>query len=413
MKLYDELLWRNMIKDCNNNELAKDKLNNNKVRFYIGFDPTGKSLTIGHFVQIMRMKLLEKHGHTPIILIGGATGLIGDPRETTERKLLPLKESLKNAELIKKQMLKFFDEKNVIFVNNYHWVKNIDVITFLRDYGKEFSINYMLAKDTVAKRLETGISYTEFSYMLLQAIDFLKLYEDKKCEIQFGGSDQWGNISTGLELIRKRHPNNEVVGMTSPLLLKSDGQKFGKSESGTVWIDEKLTTPYELYQYFYNATDSDVINYLKFLTLISPEEIMKLEEQTRKEPHKRYAQIALADYVVEFIHGKRKLNSAKKVTEALFSGDFSKLTKQEFEMLAKSLDAKKINDSQIGLINAITLSGLAKSNREAREFIKNNAITLNNEKTTDVNKIVTKKDSYFNTYVVLKRGRKKFSVLKF
>ena len=229
MKLYDELKWRGMIKDSNSPELAEKRLNNESLRFYIGYDPTGESLTIGHLVQIVRTKLLESKGHIPIVLIGGATGLIGDPRDVGERKLLTLEDSLANAEKIKNQISKFFDSK-AIFVNNYDWISKIDMISFLRDYGKEFNINYMLNKDVVQRRLDSGISYTEFSYMLIQAIDFLNLFENYNCQMQFGGSDQWGNITAGLELIRKRHPNNEAIGMSSPLLLKSDGTKFGKSE---------------------------------------------------------------------------------------------------------------------------------------------------------------------------------------
>jgi len=251
MKLYDELLWRGLIKDVSNEEKARELLDHDQIKFYCGFDPTGESLTIGHLVQVVRMLLLEKYGHTPIVLIGGATGLIGDPRQTSERKLLTLEESLQNAEKIKLQLSQFLDPNKAIFVNNYDWIGKIDMISFLRDYGKHFSINYMIAKDTVQKRLEIGISYTEFSYMLIQAIDFLHLYRELDCKLQFGGSDQWGNITTGLELIRKLEgENSKAIGLSSPLLLKADGSKFGKSESGALWLDGNLTSPYEVYQYF-------------------------------------------------------------------------------------------------------------------------------------------------------------------
>ena len=245
MSLYEELLWRNMVKDISNEADTKKLLDHDKIKFYCGFDPTGDSLTVGHLVQIVRMMFLQKHGHTPVVLVGGATGLIGDPKETQERKLLTLEQSLHNANKIKEQLSRFLGG-NAEFVNNYDWISKIDLISFLRDYGKHFNINYMLAKDTVAKRLESGISYTEFSYMILQSIDYHHLYKYHNVKLQFGGSDQWGNITSGLELIRKLEGPNDAVGMSSPLLLKADGTKFGKSESGALWIDRTLTSPYEL-----------------------------------------------------------------------------------------------------------------------------------------------------------------------
>ncbi|MDY0133573.1 MAG: tyrosine--tRNA ligase, partial [Acholeplasmatales bacterium] len=273
MSLYEKLMWRGMIKDVSDADKAKKLIDDKKpVKFYIGYDPTGESLTIGHLVQIVRMMYLEKHGHTPVVLIGGATGLIGDPRATAERKLLALEDSLQNAEKIKNQIKRFLP--NAIYVNNYDWLGKIDLITFLRDYGKHFNVNYMLAKETVQARLETGISYTEFSYMILQSMDWLHMYENMDVKIQFGGSDQWGNITSGLELIRKTFDvNHEAVGMSSPLLLKSDGTKFGKSERGAIWLDENLTTPYELYQFFLNTADDDVETFLKMLTLLEKDEI--------------------------------------------------------------------------------------------------------------------------------------------
>ncbi len=338
MNLYDDLKWRGLIKDVSNEEEAKRLLNEESVKFYCGFDPTGESLTVGHLVQIVRMLLLEKYGHTPIVLIGGATGLIGDPRQTSERKLLTLEESLKNADKIKNQLSLFLDPEKSIFVNNYDWIKNIDMISFLRDYGKHFSINYMLAKDTVQKRLDVGISYTEFSYMLIQAIDFLHLYRTHDCKIQFGGSDQWGNITTGLELIRKLEgEESKAVGLSSPLLLKADGSKFGKSESGALWLDKDLTSPYEIYQYFVNASDQDVMNYLMTLTLLSKEEIEDLEEKLKTAPELREAQKKLAEEVTELVHGKKALNEALRVTHALFSGDFNDLNESEFKMMKKHL----------------------------------------------------------------------------
>jgi len=412
MKLYEELIWRNLVKDVSNEDKIKEMLNNDSIKFYCGFDPTGKSLTVGHLVQIVRMKLMQNYGHTPVVLIGGATGLIGDPRATSERELLTLEESLKNAELIKKQISKYLDPEKTIYVNNNDWIKDIDMITFLRDYGKHFNINYMLHKETVQSRLETGISYTEFSYMLIQAIDFLFLYRDNDVKMQFGGSDQWGNITTGLELIRKELGNdNDAVGMSSPLLLKSDGEKFGKSEGGAIWIDENLTTPYELYQHFLNTSDLDVVNYLKALTLLSKDEILGLEKTLETEAHKRLPQKALAEEVVRFVHGEEKLKEAIDVTEALFKGEFSNLSENAFLSLERTLDQTNVDKEDNRLVKALVDSNLASSNREAREFIQNGAISLNGVKVTDVDYKVTKDDALYNKYIIAKRGRRRNSLL--
>ncbi len=413
MKLYDELIWRGLIKDVSNEEKALQLLNDEKIKFYCGFDPTGESLTVGHLVQVVRMRLLQEHGHTPIVLIGGATGLIGDPRQTSERKLLTLEESLKNAEKIKKQLSAYLDPERAIFVNNYDWIGKIDMISFLRDYGKHFSINYMIAKDTVQKRLEVGISYTEFSYMLIQAIDFLHLYRTFDCKLQFGGSDQWGNITTGLELIRKLEGDQaSAIGLSSPLLLKADGSKFGKSESGALWLDQELTTPYELYQYFFNASDADVVNYLKTLTLLSKETIESLEKSMKEEPELRAAQKRLAEEIVTFVHGKDALEQAIRVTEALFSGNFNALSAPEFKQLARTLESQNVTDS-IPLLDALVNTGLASSKREARTFVQSGAITINENRIDHLDFIITPEVSLFNTYVILRRGKKKYALIIF
>ncbi|AUD63529.1 tyrosine--tRNA ligase [Tenericutes bacterium MO-XQ] len=411
MNLYDDLKWRGLIKDVSNEEEAKRLLNEESVKFYCGFDPTGESLTVGHLVQIVRMLLLEKYGHTPIVLIGGATGLIGDPRQTSERKLLTLEESLKNADKIKNQLSLFLDSEKAIFVNNYDWIKNIDMISFLRDYGKHFSINYMLAKDTVQKRLDVGISYTEFSYMLIQAIDFLHLYRTHDCKIQFGGSDQWGNITTGLELIRKLEgEESKAVGLSSPLLLKADGSKFGKSESGALWLDKDLTSPYEIYQYFVNASDQDVMNYLKTLTLLSKEDIEVLEEKLNKAPELREAQKKLAEEVTELVHGKNALNEALRVTNALFSGDFEDLNENEFKMIEKTLDVAHLS-SGTELVDALVETKLASSKREARQFITSNAVSINGDKIDDLTYTLKQEQTYHNRYVMMRRGKKKYALV--
>ncbi len=411
MKLYDELMWRGLIKDVSNEDLAKKLLNEGSVRFYCGFDPTGESLTVGHLVQIVRIMLLDKYGHQPVVLIGGATGLIGDPRQTSERKLLSLDTSLKNAELIKKQIGHFLPK--AIYVNNYDWIGKIDMITYLRDYGKHFNINYMLAKETVQARLETGISYTEFSYMILQSIDWLKLYTEDHVKIQFGGSDQWGNITSGLELIRKQvGDENEAVGMASPLLLKSDGTKFGKSESGALWLDAELTSPYELYQYFINTADTDVENYLKMLTLFEPSTITELVNASKEAPEQRIAQKALAESVTALVHGKEALKEVLNVTESLFQGTFGKLSPKELVMASKSLDTIEVSH-EIGILNALSQTNLASSNREARQFVTSGAVMVNDEKISDINYIIGKEKAYYGQYVILRRGKKKYSFIKF
>ncbi len=413
MKLYDELIWRGLIKDVSDETLARKLLNDEKVKFYCGFDPTGQSLTVGHLVQVVRILLLEKYGHTPIVLIGGATGLIGDPKQTAERKLLTVEESLANAEKIKIQLSQFIDQNKAIFVNNYDWIKEIDMIAFLRDYGKLFSINYMLAKDTVQRRLDIGISYTEFSYMLLQAIDFLKLYQNEGCQMQFGGSDQWGNITTGLEMIRKVEGDKaEAVGLSSPLLLKADGTKFGKSESGTLWLDADLTSPYELYQYFVNAADADVDHYLKMLTLLEKEEILRLEQEAKEAPEKREAQKTLAGEVVKLVHGEEALNEAIKVTDALFSGDFNDLSEKAFNMLAKTLDTVQVSDD-VNIVDALIDAKLASSKREARQFVEGHAVSVNGEKQSDLAYMLSASGAFYQRYTVIRRGKKKYALIAF
>ncbi len=409
MSLFEELKWRGMIKDISNEEKVKEALDHKKIKFYCGFDPTADSLTIGHMVQIVRMMYLQKHGHIPVVLVGGATGLIGDPRETTERKLLTLEQSLHNANAIKQQLSSFLGEK-AEFVNNYDWLSQINIITFLRDYGKHFNINYMLAKDTIAKRLETGISFTEFSYTILQALDFHHLYKNHQVMLQFGGSDQWGNITSGLELIRKFEGENDALGMSSPLLLKADGQKFGKSESGALWLKKEYTSPYEIYQYFINTSDEDVVTYLKSLTLLSREEILKLEAELKNEPEKRSVQKVLAKEVVTLMHGEEAFLQAQKVSEAIFTGDFNHLEEKDFELVAQTLDKIEVTN-EISLVEALKTLKLATSNREAREFINNNAISLFDEKTQDSELIITKDNALFKKYVIIKRGRRKTGIV--
>lgn len=415
MNLFEELEWRGLLKDISNVEVAKKLLNEGKTTFYCGFDPTGDSLTVGHLVQIIRILLLQKYGHRAIVLVGGATGLIGDPRQTSERKLLTLEESLKNAEALKNQLGKyidFTDENQAIMVNNYDWISKINVIEFLRDYGKNFNINYMLAKETISSRLETGISYTEFSYMILQSIDFLHLYKTYNCRIQFGGSDQWGNITSGLELIRKMVSDKEdVLGLSSPLLMKTDGTKFGKSENGALWLDATKTSPYAIYQYFLNTSDSDVETYLKTLTLLSKDEIENLILKMREKPEERAAQKALGKEIVTFLHGEEEYNNAIRITDALFSGNIKNLTSKEIE---ESLSDVLIGiiDSDINIIDLLVNTGITSSKREARELVETNAISINGEKITFTDYIISKENAIDNKFTVVRRGKKKYYLIE-
>lgn len=399
MELFEELKWRGMLKDISNEELAKQLLNTKGTTFYCGFDPTASSLTVGHLVQVIRMRLLQKFGHRPIVLVGGATGLIGDPRQTSERKLLEVEESLRNAEGLKNQLSKyilFAGDNSAIMVNNYDWISKLNVIEFLRDYGKNFNISYMIAKDTVASRLQTGISYTEFSYMILQSIDWLHLYQTYNCQIQFGGSDQWGNITAGLDLIRKINgDNSDVLGLSSPLLMKSDGTKFGKSEAGALWLDKDKTSPYVLYQYFLNSTDDDVINYLKTLTLLERDTIEELALSLSNEPEKRIAQKALAYEIVRFVHGEEEALTAKKASEEIFSSSGISDNMPVIELNKELLVDCKITD-------LLTLANITSSKSEARRLIEQGGINLNQEKVTDPNLIINDQE------LIIQKGKKVF-----
>jgi tyrosyl-tRNA synthetase len=407
MNLYDDLIYRGMLKDVSDEKKARELLDDNKIKFYIGYDPTAESLTIGHLVQIIRMRYLQQFGHTPIVLIGGATGLIGDPRMTSERKLLTLDVALKNAEKIKNQISNFFpDTKNTIYVNNYDWTKDIDAITFLRDYGKYFTINYMLDKDVVKRRLDVGISYTEFSYMILQSIDWLNLYQKYNCQIQFGGSDQWGNITAGLDLMKKMLGTSDCVGLSSPLLLKADGQKFGKSESGALFLDKESTSPYELYQYFINTSDADVETQLKVLTLLPSSEIKEIMETHLISVEKHYAQERLTKEIIVFVHGIDEYNSALHLSNALFKEEFDKLSSNEFDVLYKNeFESEKNKYSSNTLIDLLIESGLAQSKRETREFLTGSAIKINSKVVKEDIKI-NEINKYFDKYFIIKRGKK-------
>lgn len=407
MKLFDELKYRGLINDVTSPQL-EEKLNNGGLTFYIGTDPTGDSLHIGHYSSLLCAKRLKEHGHHPIMLVGGATGFIGDPKASGERNMLTKEVLEHNYQCLSKQIEALFGFE---MVNNLDWTKDISVIDFLRDYGKYFNVNYMINKETVKRRLDAGISYTEFSYMILQALDFLHLYEDKGCTLQLGGQDQWGNITSGLELIRKKHGADvECYGLTMPLITKADGTKFGKSESGTVWLDKHKTSAYEMYQFLVNSEDEKVIDYLKKLTFLSKEEIDALEEKVKTEPHFREAQKTLAKEVVTFLHGEEEYNKALKITNALFKGNIKELDAGELQDALKGFEAAEIAD-ELTLTDTLVQAGIASSKREAREWINQGSIQINGDKVKDVEFIVSSKNAISKGRTLIKRGKRNYFVI--
>ena len=406
MGIYEELEWRGLIKDVSDPSI-KEKLNKGGMTFYIGTDPTGDSLHIGHFSSFLISKRLKDAGHHPIVLVGGGTGLIGDPKPDAERPMITYETVDHNFNCLKAQAEKLFGFE---VVNNRDWLAKINIIDFLRDYGKYFNVNIMLQKDIVARRLDSGITFTEFSYMILQALDFWYLNKEKNVTLQVAGQDQWGNITAGIDLVRKKE-GKEVYGFTMPLLTKSDGTKFGKTNGKAVWLDPNKTSPYEMYQFFINSEDAKVIDYLKFLTFLSKEEIEELEKKNMEAPHLREAHKALAREVITFIHGKDAFDEAVKISEALFSGDIKSLTAKQIEMGFNGLPTIEGGNDKT-LINGLVEAKLASSNREAREFIKNGAVTVNGDKVTDMNFILNRDNAIEGKFIVLRRGKKLYALVK-
>ena len=405
MGIYEELEWRGLIKDVSDPSI-KEKLNKGGMTFYIGTDPTGDSLHIGHFSSFLISKRLKDAGHHPILLVGGGTGLIGDPKPDAERPMITYETVDHNFNCLKAQAEKLFGFE---VVNNRDWLGKINIIDFLRDYGKYFNVNLMLQKDIVARRLDTGITFTEFSYMILQALDFWYLNKEKNVTMQVAGQDQWGNITAGIDLVRRKE-GKEVYGFTMPLLTKSDGTKFGKTNGKAVWLDAKKTFPYEMYQFFINSEDSKVIDYLKFLTFLSKEEIEELQKKNEEAPHLREAHKALAHEVIKFIHGEEAYQEAVKISEALFSGDIKSLTAKEIEMGFNDLPSIEANGQT--LINALVETKLASSNREARQFIQSGAVSVNGDKVTDMNLVMNKTNAIEGKFIVLRRGKKLYALVK-
>ena len=409
MKLYEDLMYRGLIKDVASEDLEK-VLDGEPITFYWGTDPTADSLTVGHYSSLITAKRLAKAGHHPILLVGGATGLIGDPRPTAEREIISKETLDKYFEAIKKQVTDIFDG-NVELVNNYDWFKDISWIDFLRDVGKYINVNYMLAKDIINRRLETGITFAEFAYTLMQGYDYLYLYETKNVTLECAGSDQWGNITTGFDLINKKL-GKQVNAFTMPLIVDSTGKKIGKSEGNAIWLDKNKTSSYELYQYFINTTDDKVYEFLKVFTFLTKDEIEDVMAKHNEAPEQRLAQKTLAKEILVDLHGEEEYNKALKITEALFSGDIKSLNEDELKDALNGVETSTISE-KVNIVDMLVNTGILSSKREAREFLTNGSISLNGERITDLELTITKDTCLYNKYLVVRRGKKKYHLVIF
>ena len=408
MTLFEELKWRGLIKDQAGEDLEKI-INGCDATFYWGTDPTADSLHIGHYSSLVTAKRLAKAGHHPILLVGGATGLIGDPRPTAEREIISYEKVEYNLNGIKKQVEEIFKGLDVEVVNNYDWTKDINILDFLRDIGKYININYMLNKDIINRRLETGITFAEFTYTLLQGYDFLYLYEKKNCIMQVEGSDQWGNITTGIELINKKLGKNAYA-FTMPLILDASGEKFGKSAGNALWLDKNKTSSYELYQYLINSSDSKVEEYLKVFTFLTPEEIMDIMKNHIEKSEERIAQKTLASEFIKDLRGVDELNKCIHISDALFKGNIKDLTEEELSIAINSIPSFEL-ESDRNIIDLLVESNICSSKRESREFVNNNSISINGEKVNDLEFIINKNNALFNKYTVIRKGKKKYFVI--
>lgn len=407
MTLFEELKWRGLIKDTAGDDLEK-VINSLDATFYWGTDPTADSLHIGHYSSLITVKRLAKAGHHPILLVGGATGLIGDPRPTAEREIISFEAVQKNFQGIKKQVESIFNG-NVEVVNNYDWTKDINILEFLREVGKYINVNYMLNKDIIQRRLDTGITFAEFAYTLLQGYDFLHLYETRNCIMQVEGSDQWGNITTGIDLINKKLGKNAYA-FTMPLILDSNGEKFGKSAGNALWLDKNKTSSYELYQYLINSDDSKVEEYLKVFTFLTPEEIMEVMKKHQEKPEDRVAQKTLAKEFITDLHGEEEYLKALRISEALFSGDIKSLKEEDIHDAFNSLPSYEVKEDK-NIIDLLVEAGVCSSKREAREFVGNNSISINGDKINDLDYVISK-DNAIGSFTIIRKGKKKYFVIK-
>ena len=393
MTFFEELKWRGLVKDISSPDL-EEKLNNESLTFYWGTDPTADSLHLGHYSSLVTAKRLMLHGHKPILLVGGATGLIGDPRPTAEREIISKETVEKNIEGLKRQVTRLLDNKAEV-VNNYDWTKNVTFLDFLRDIGKYINVNYMLNKDIISRRLDSGITYAEFSYTLLQGFDFLHLFRNNNCVLQAAGSDQWGNITTGIELIRKIE-NKTAYGFTMPLILDSTGKKFGKSEGNALWLDKEKTSPYQIYQYLINSDDSKVVEYLKVFTFLPIEEIENLARSVKEEPEKRLAQKTLAFEVVKDLHGEEEAIKARKISEEVFSKGYSSEGMPSIDVVLSE---------NMNILDLLVKTDITPSKSEARRLVIGNGISINSEKQTNPDLLITE-DLFKDNSLVISKGKK-------
>ncbi|MCJ0583601.1 tyrosine--tRNA ligase, partial [Enterococcus cecorum] len=409
--LFQELKERGLVYQTTDEDALVKHLNEESVKLYVGFDPTADSLHIGHLLPILMLRRFQQHGHVPIALVGGGTGMIGDPSFKDQERQLNTLETVQNwSQSIKNQLSRFIDfdneENPAIIANNYEWLGKLSMIDFLRDVGKNFTINYMMSKESVKRRIETGISYTEFAYQLLQAYDFLKLYDNYGCLLQLGGSDQWGNITSGIELMR-RERDVQGFALTMPLITKADGTKFGKSEGNAVWLDAEKTTPYEFYQFWINTDDRDVIKFLKYFTFLSLDEIAEIEKEFTAAPETRVAQKALAKEMTTLVHGKEAYEQAVHISQALFSGNIKELSVSEIKQGFKGVPSYTVpQDADLKLLEVLVASGLVQSKRQAREDLQNGAIYINGDRVQDLEYQLSDEDK-IGDIVVLRRGKKK------
>ena len=421
LDIISDLEQRELISQLAGGDELREHLASGSRTVYCGFDPTAESLHVGSVVPLLVLKRFQQAGHKPIALVGGATGLIGDPSFKADERQLNSSEVVGEwVERLKPQLGQFLDfdcgENSAVLANNLDWTRGYDVLGFLRDVGKHFSVNAMIQKESVKQRIERdgeGISFTEFSYMLLQSYDFAELNKRYNCTVQVGGSDQWGNITGGIDLTRRLY-QNQVYGVTTPLVTKSDGSKFGKTETGTVWISSHMTSPYALYQFWLNVADADVYKYLKFFTFLPVDEIEEIERSDKAAQARPEAQGILAREVTELLHGKGGLNAAVRISEALFSGDISSLTSDDLAQLdLDGLPCTEFRGGSKGIVEVLVETGLAKSNKMAREFIGNNAVNVNGQVVDSVDFELSGSNALEGKFCVLRRGKKLFHLAKF
>ncbi|MBG9982660.1 tyrosine--tRNA ligase [Aerococcaceae bacterium DSM 111020] len=413
MSIIKDLEWRGAINQQTDAEGLEKLTEKKSIKLYCGVDPTGDSMHIGHLIPFMILKRFQLAGHQPIVVIGGATGSIGDPSgRSSERTLQTMDVVKENARKLTHQMTSIFNkegEHQFEIVNNYEWLSELSLLDFLRDYGKHFNVNVMLAKDIVASRLDTGISFTEFTYQILQSIDFHYLYKNMDVQLQVGGADQWGNITAGLDFIRRMEgPEAEAYGLTIPLMTKADGSKFGKSAGNAIWLDPEQTTPYEFYQFWINQQDDDVVKFLKYFTFLDREEIIAIGKEVEENPHLRAGQKRLAEEITRFVHGEEALQDAQQISEALFTGDVSQLSMRQIEQGFQNMPQFKASSKPANLPIWLVDTGIVDSRRQAREFVSNGAISINGHKISDIDYEITKEDAIGDKYFIVRRGKKNY-----